>query len=381
MDIYQEEEIPKEMRNNFIEAPQIGLEDTPQEFVEDLMEVFREVKRVLKDTGTFYLNIDDTYSGGGGNSGVPDDWDSTSTQNREKYPDSVPARDVDIPDKCMSAVPERLMLALMNEGFILRNKIVWHKDGMPESVTDRFSTKWEYVYMFSLDQDYYFDLDAVREPHKQNTKDRVKKDFNPNSDHPTVSNEGSMERWANSNGKNPGDLWRIPPAQFSDAHFAVYPHELTKKPIKSSVPKKVCSDCGTPYEKITEEKEVDYEDLTEEQKKALENAGASEGEYDGEGKEDESGMAENPSDSKRSMVESMKKQRVVKGYEKHCDCNTEETDRGIILDPFAGAGTTLLSARKHNRDYIGIELNRQFAEMAEDRIKKETGGKSIQDYI
>lgn len=359
MDMYQEEDIPEELQEHFIEAPQIGLEDTPVEFVKDLMEVFREVKRVLKPTGTFYLNIDDTYSRGSRNKDGSED-----SMRDEDAGEPVKEIEYSVPDKCMSMVPEKLAMAMVEEGYILRNKIIWtKKNPLPESVKDRYSTKWEYVYMFSLNQNYYFDLDSIREPHKQNSIERANRGVGdhkwregvPGQEEHTGLNDNDGEERLHPEGKNPGDVWEISTKSFSEAHFAVFPEELTEKPIKSSVPKKVCENCGVPYEREVEREEQGATESRHDDE--LDGLGQSGLKWDG------------PANAE------------VKGWKKQCDCDTEETDRGIILDPFAGAGTTLLSARRHNRDYIGIELNKEFVEIAKDRIKKETGGKSIQDYI
>jgi len=97
---------------------QLGLEPSPIQFVRNITEICNEIYRVLKPEGSFYLNLGDTYAGGGGISGVPDDWDSASTQDREKYPDSVPARDVEFPDKCKMLIPHRTAISLMDNGWI-----------------------------------------------------------------------------------------------------------------------------------------------------------------------------------------------------------------------------------------------------------------------
>jgi len=354
------------------EDGQLGLEDTPEEYVENLMKVFDELQRVLKPTGTFYLNIDDTYSGGGGVQGIPEDYDSISTQQREKYSSYKPSRNMDLPDKCMSMIPERVMMAMVDNGWILRNKVVWRKKGggMPESVKDRFSTTWEYVYMFSLNQHYYFDLDAVREPHESNNLSRK-----INSD--KIMGDGGRPEHVNSElrdrekidshpkGKNPGDMWTIATAQMSEAHFAVYPAELCEKPVKAGCPKKVCANCGKAYDRVTEEKVV------EERKPENGKRKSTNSDY----------FIESDRKSNQGLRDGYK-QKVYesKGFQKQCDCDTDEVEKGTILDPFAGAGTTCLAARQHNRNYIGIELNEEYAEMARQRIKDEVGGVSLDNF-
>lgn len=366
---------------------QLGLEDTPEQYVENLMEVFNELKRVLKPTGTFYLNIDDTYSRGSRPKDATED-NLRNDDSKAGEPDKKV--EYDLPDKSMSMIPERVIMAMVDNGWILRNKIVWRKKGggMPESVKDRFSTTWEYVYMFSLNQDYYFDLDAVREPHSESSKKRLSQNkgnpnFNPVTEDRNIDGEESLnvDDLCHPEGKNPGDMWTIATAQMSEAHFAVYPTELCEKPVKAGCPKKVCAECGKPYERVTEEIVKDFEDLSEEKKKAVKRAGSNKGKYSGQGKVDGSGMAETPSDSKRNMLNSMMKERKTTGFEKQCSCEDDRTEKGVILDPFAGAGTTCLAARQYNRNYIGIELNEEYAELARNRIKDEIGGVSLDNFV
>lgn len=269
------------------EEKQIGLEETPGEFIENLVKTFREVKRVLRDDGSFYLNLGDTYAGGGGISGVPEDWNSASTQDREKYPDSVPARDVSFPSKCKMLIPHRVAIALIDDGWICRNDIVWSKPNpMPESVTDRRSTKFEYVFHFVKQKDYYYDLDSIREPYKQKSIDRTKYSFNGDKQrgHPGGHEETlDPKQFTNENGKNPGDIQEVTTANHSEAHFAVFPPELIEPHMKSSCP-----------------------------------------------------------------------------------------EDGIVLDPFIGSGTTAVVAEQLERDWIGIDLNKDYVDMSYDRIEDET---------
>jgi len=273
------------------EDEQIGLEETPYEFIQNLVNVTNEIYRVLKPTGSFYLNLGDTYAGGGGISGVPDDWDSASTQDRDKYPDSVLARDVEFPDKCKMLIPHRTAISLMDNGWICRNDIVWSKpDPMPESVTDRRSTKFEYVFHFVKQQDYYYDLDSIRVPSKSANNTVIDKESND-----TEWDNNRVRGGIHRNGKNPGDVQEVTTANHSEAHFAVFPQDLIEPHIKSSSPKD-----------------------------------------------------------------------------------------GVVLDPFIGSGTTAVVAEKLGRDWIGIDLNKDYIEMSYERIDDETkqifDDRSVFDY-
>jgi len=275
------------------EDEQIGLEETPYEFIQNLVNVTNEIYRVLKPTGSFYLNLGDTYAGGGGISGVPDDWDSASTQDRDKYPDSVLARDVEFPDKCKMLIPHRTAISLMDNGWICRNDIVWSKPNpMPESVTDRRSTKFEYVFHFVKQQDYYYDLDSIKVPSKQPNRPNLDGGSATINYEPGTAVNG---REKTDNKKNPGDIQEITTANHSDAHFAVFPEELIEPHIKSSCP-----------------------------------------------------------------------------------------ENGVVLDPFMGSGTTAVVAEKLGRDWIGIDLNKDYVEMSYERIDDETkrifDDRSVFDY-
>lgn len=343
------------------EEDQIGLEDTPGEYVQNMVEVGRSVQRVLKDTGTWWLNLGDTYAGGGGISGVPDDWDSASTTNREKYPESVPARDTEFKDKTKLLIPHRVAISLIDDGWICRNDAVWAKPNpMPESVTDRLSTTFEYFFLFSKKKQYYFDLDAIREPHKT---DYSGYDGGNDNIEGTWSSEGIPRHRArgvgspvgvNILGKNPGDVFEVTTQPFPDAHFAVYPPELIETPIKASCPSKVCANCQSPYERQTEvvKREV--------------AGGVSRVPEDERGYADRQGKSQN---DREGLTQSTKK---TVGWEKTCDCDTEETEPGIVLDPFMGSGTTAVVAENLGRRWVGIDLNKDYVEMSEDRISTET---------
>ncbi len=129
-------------------------------------------------------------------------------------------------------IPERLAWSLIQSGWILRNKIVWYKpNAMPSSVTDRFSNRWEYIFLFSKSQRYYFDLDAVREAHTTPPTYKVV----GAKDSPVQQSAGGISP-QNPDGKNPGDVFEINTQPFPEAHFAVFPEKLCEKPIKAGCP-------------------------------------------------------------------------------------------------------------------------------------------------
>ena len=146
---------------------QLGLEPDFNQYIKHLIEIFQEVKRVLKQEGSLWLNLGDTYSGGGGVAGIPEDWDSISTINREKYPLNPPAKKTELPAKCLIGIPWRVTLKMVEDGWILRNDIIDYKPNhMPGPWTDRFVSSYEHLFFFVKSRKYYFNLDSIRIPHK-----------------------------------------------------------------------------------------------------------------------------------------------------------------------------------------------------------------------
>ena len=144
---------------------QLGLEPTFQMYIEHLMMITKEIKRVLKKTGTVFWNMGDSYASSGGSTRHRGYFDPKWKNARNGSFDEPTSYEQGIPPKSLMMIPERFAIAMIDDGWILRNKIIWHKpNGMPSSVKDRFSNKWEYVFFFTKSRKYYFDLDAVRKP-------------------------------------------------------------------------------------------------------------------------------------------------------------------------------------------------------------------------
>jgi len=390
---------------------QLGLEPTPEMYIEHMTEIFHELKRVLKKKGTFWLNMGDTYSA--------TRWSDTpsTTGISGKQSDVVLQKETNLPKKCLCMIPERLAWSLIQDGWILRNKGIWHKPNpMPSSVKDRFNNTWEYLFMFSKSQRYYFDLDAVKEPHA--TVDKFRGNGNPEyrADH---FNHNEL-------GKNPGDLFEINTQPFPEAHFAVFPPKLIEKPIKACCPKEVCKKCGKARERIIEREEYvqPEKDITGKYKTSPVNSPGARKHYLSEQRKynpnqqvianfikqnitntnkldkifgkhtwrhwirtDESGACL-PSPEQynqlkkilslsgihdKEMLTTVKVLIDDKGMGKNatgwtkCDCNAG-FEPGIVLDPFIGSGTTGFMAKKLGKNFIGIELNPEYAEMAKKRI-------------
>lgn len=211
---------------------QLGQEETPAKFVENLVRVFQEVRRVLADNGTLWLNLGDSYA----------DSNTTSFAETGKHvgrPMGARAHG-DRPAKSLLGIPWRTALALQDAGWILRNEVIWHKNnGMPESVADRLANKHEHVFLFSKQQRYHFDLDAIRvEPAHDRGQVPRRDDEAWNGGTSLAPHEG--HRGSHPNGKNPGDVWTLNSTPFPGAHFATFPRELPRRCIQAG-----CKPCGT----------------------------------------------------------------------------------------------------------------------------------------
>jgi len=310
---------------------QLGLEPDVGEWVSALMVVMGGLKRMLRPTGTLWLNLGDSYS------------------RHFRY---------GAPPKSLLMAPERVASAMVADGWVLRNKIVWGKTNpMPVSVADRLNTTWEVIYLFARQRDYFFDLDAVRQPVQRPqgagspaAAARLKAGpRRPSFAGPLAGSNSGLDRMKaegkNSHplGKNPGDVWLIPKGGYRGAHFATFPPSLIERPIKAGCPERVCTQCGAAWRR-QQRSEVIGERVT-------------------------------ARPSGRVM-------RFDKGWQvlhyrgdlfPTCICDAQHRP-GVVLDPFMGAGTVGLVAHRLGRDWLGIELNPKYAELAKRRIAEDRSG-------
>ena len=294
---------------------QIGLEDTPEAYIQKLVEVFREVHRVLTDDGTLWVNIGDSYAGSmKGAAQFPDNaMNYKQGTNRGTLGKATLVKQcTSCKSKDLIGIPWMLAFALRADGWFLRQDIIWSKPNpMPESVKDRCTKSHEYIFLLSKSRIYYFDADAIKVPARESTIRRIrqdvdnqvgssrslksngnmkavvggrKRDFNEMSDDDPMFRSGTNREYEYTDKANKRSVWEVSTSAFHDAHFAVFPPTLIVDCIKAGCP-----------------------------------------------------------------------------------------EDGIVIDPFMGSGTTAIVSRKLNRNYIGFEINKDYVQLAKNRIVKELG--------
>ncbi len=296
-------------------AGQLGLEETPEQFIAKMVEVFREVRRVLCDDGTLWVNIGDSYAANGKNRTLEQIEAKSTLRGRhfgalKNQPNKITG---DLKPKDLIGIPWMLAFALRSDGWYLRQDIIWHKPNpMPESVTDRCTKSHEYIFLLSKSQKYYYDAESIRVPLADESIRRLAQDLENQEDSGRVpgktngnmkavrKNGQSTKNMAasgaiNHDGKsgyfdkdgnllvrstaNKKSVWTVTTKPNKEAHFAIFPEDLIEPPILAGCP-----------------------------------------------------------------------------------------EGGTVLDPFMGAGTTAKVAIKNGRHYIGIEINPEYVAMAEKRI-------------
>ena len=269
---------------------QIGLEESPEAYIDRLVGVFCEVKRVLKGDGTLWVNIGDSYAaqrGGshqpaetlsGGKHGYTEDGDTVNRGRERGYNPTRNASAIGLKHKDMVGIPWMLAFALRKDGWYLRQDIIWHKPNpMPESVKDRCTKSHEYIFLLSKSPKYYFDNEAIKEDAKPDNSVRDRDNTRLNNVPGRTRMSGLKTNHYTK--RNKRDVWSVTTRPYKEAHFAVFPEALIEPCILAG-------------------------------------------------------------------------------------CKPD----GIVLDPFFGSGTTGLVARKYNRNYIGIELNPDYIEIANKRL-------------
>lgn len=354
---------------------QLGLESTIGEFVSNMVDVFREVRRVRRKDGTLWLNMGDCYSAAGweckrrseiGLKTCPKEQrgrgKSSYRRDRREREDEPHKRVTALKNKDLVGQPWRLAFALQADGWYLRSDIIWHKPNpMPESVTDRPTKSHEYVLLLTKAPKYFFDQEAVREPcvcdyppaeekrgqswHKHDA------DGTRGAAQSTIKRDGvDRGHVTPSGGRNIRSVWTIPTQSFPEAHFATFPERLVEPCIKAGTSEKgCCPECGKPWVRAIS---VSHEKI----------GNSSFGSHRTDARRDQT--------RKDVPQHRTKKSTETTGWREGCECGAPP-QACTVLDPFMGPGTTGLVALKLGRRFVGIELNPEYAEMARRRIDRE----------
>jgi DNA modification methylase len=332
---------------------QIGLEPSPDEFVQALVGVFREVRRVLRDDGTVWLNLGDSYAAG---TGGPRTGAGATAQAGNTLRGVADHGYLMVPGckpKDLIGIPWMVALALRADGWYLRSDIIWAKPNpMPESVTDRPTKSHEYVFLLSKGPRYFYDADSIREQHEgymaewraKNGREEIGpkwREMEEDGTHGVGGFSGGM----NPNGRNKRSVWTVATQPYPGAHFATFPSKLIEPCILAGSSPKACGVCGAPWQRVVER--------------------SSEATQPGNGKAGQDGWSRNDMGNGRAgMFESTS--RTV-GWEPSCD-HQDDSGQSVVLDPFAGSGTTGAVALEHGRAFIGCELNPAYGELIRDRL-------------
>lgn len=332
---------------------ELGHEPDPDLFVEHLCQVMDECWRVLRDDGTLWVNLGDSMNGAGGAGGQSSNYRKNhphkvfGVESMDKDGFSLPTNIPTIPKKSLILIPQRFVLAMLKRGWTVRNEIHWTKlNTMPSSATDRFTLDYEYIYLFTKRDQYYFNqqLEPLRTTTIQRTKYNWSKGSTKSHQYQNVNGlcrSGSFKQAINFAGRNMRTTWEIPHEGTSELHFAVFPEALIKIPIDAGCPRQVCQACGEPRERIIER-------LTKVQVPPM------------------GGLKnrENPTYSGKTEI------ALPSGTSwTVCACPDPVYRPGVVMDIFLGSGTTGLVAMKQGKDYLGIEINPQYITIAEKRLK------------
>jgi DNA modification methylase len=337
---------------------QLGLEKSPDEYIDRLCTIFDEVRRVLKDTGTCWVNISDSYAGGkpgqggsGKKSGLNCKRNNDGTfheNNHSVVRFKTKKLKYDVKPKSLLGVPERFVLEMQTRGWIRRNTIIWHKPKcMPSSVKDRFTVDFEYLYFFSKKPKYYFEqqTEPLEAPHYLK---RTSNNSQGNGEKASSVRFGSP----NINGRNMRTVWRITTKPYKQAHFAVFPEDLIETPIKAGCPTQICNQCQTPRIKEYSYGDDKFEGGSGKAGRTPEDM-ANSGKWQGD-------------NVGRVKLGPVAREKTLKGYT-DCGCGTD-FHPGVVLDPFMGSGTTAAVSKRLGRNYIGIELNPEYIPLIKERL-------------
>ena len=327
----------------------LGLEPTPGQFIAHLVEVFAEVRRVLRDDGTLWVNMGDSYANDskwGGSSGGK----HVSALHGAGGGVGRGRRSTGCKGKDLIGIPWLLAFALRAEGWYLRSDIIWHKPNpMPESITDRPTSAHEHLFLLAKSPRYFYDADAIREPDSGRITpapcgragivgavQRSRRRGNRGLTHGAPARDSVLAAATS------GNVWTVATQPYADAHFATFPPKLIEPCVLAGSAERACGECGAPWERVVE-REV-------RPPRGVERAWSA-GSAVGQPQRDAIGPPGNGLNVQPT---------TTLGFAPSCD-HDDGAATSTVLDPFSGAGTTGLVALRHGRSFVGLELSPVFA--------------------
>jgi DNA modification methylase len=331
----------------------LGEETTPEAYIGHLILVMREMKRVLRDDGTCWVNLGDSYAASPGQRKDTDAAGAKQQSNNGSV--GAPSRHVStLKPKDICLIPARFALAAQADGWYIRNDIIWAKPNpMPESVTDRCTKAHEYVWLMAKSPKYFCDMEAVKEEATDPEYRTVGK-IRPTSDpmwsgSNSGNNRGGLHNQAGGRTtRNRRTVWNIATSPYSGAHFATWPPKLVEPMILAGTSARgVCPECGSPWERVVERTAENHISRSDRQ---LATGGAITG-----------GVGKNFPDTTTTTT--------TTGWRATCECPPADPIPATVLDCFNGSGTSGTVALDLGRAYIGVDISKEYVtELAEERI-------------
>jgi len=332
---------------------QLGLESTPEEYVAKMVEIFREVRRVLRDDGTIWVNLGDSYAGAHTTyNGKQKKWQHGEYPGRREVGQSQ--HGLKPKDLCM--IPARVALALQADGWYLRSDIIWAKPNpMPESVTDRPTKSHEYLFLLSKSEKYYYDADAIREQSLMTNGPRPEGHIDSHFGKQMERGLGYKLAYDNPFGRNKRTVWTIATEPCPHAHFATFPTKLVEPCILAGTSEKgQCPECGKPWVRITETNLVPT-------KKAAKTFVIDKRDFTADN--NDQGSNRQKDGHKSGYINRV----ITLGWRPQCECGGDPAPQ-IVLDPFCGKGTTAKRAKELGREYLTCDLNPGYCKLAEQKL-------------
>ncbi len=347
----------------------LGLEPTPELFIDHIVQIFREIRRVLRKDGTVWLNLGDSYASSGSgfgqdnseksNGGACEGFRDAKYLNQKNPKTAVSG----LKPKDLIGIPWRVALALQADGWWLRSDIIWHKPNpMPESVTDRPTKAHEYLFLLTKSPKYYYDNEAIRESAQDwGNRDRTNWSarINAESYGQKPHTGGENGNYAKS-GRNKRTVWTIATQPMPDAHFATFPEKLVEPCILAGTSEKgCCVECGAPWERVVEK-----------------SGGTIGKSWHDHSNDLGAGMSQKMPGLSDMDIQKTYKVKTI-GWKPTCKCmKTLPYPKPVpctVFDPFFGSGTSGIVAHRHGHNFVGIELSEAYLkDIAIPRIEKET---------